>query len=160
MTTRTYSASPEVYTARWRQVNTPELIDAVPVRISVGGPRFLPRGQAQAFAFIRELAPLGLLHVDDWLEFTERYRRRLDEHRPESIQARFDELRQLHPGQALALMGFEDLRVRGEWCHRLVFAEWWKDRTGNVIADLQHVRLGEIALDVPPQARLTAKGAR
>lgn len=40
-------------------------------------------------------------------------------------------------GKPVVLCCYEDVRKPGEWCHRLVFAEWWFKRTGEKIIELQ-----------------------
>lgn len=37
----------------------------------------------------------------------------------------------------IVLCCYEDVRIPDEWCHRLVFAEWWQARTGMAIPELQ-----------------------
>ena len=39
-------------------------------------------------------------------------------------------------GKDVVLCCFEDVRKPNEWCHRLVFAEWWSLRTGENIPEL------------------------
>ena len=39
-------------------------------------------------------------------------------------------------GKPVVLCCYEDVRKPGEWCHRLVFAEWWLQRTGEMIEEL------------------------
>ena len=39
-------------------------------------------------------------------------------------------------GKPVVLCCYEDVRKPNEWCHRLVFAEWWMSRTGEVIEEL------------------------
>ena len=57
-----YSASPAVYTYRWAGVKSlPPTV--VPVRISLGGPRFIPG--AARFPAIDELMPRGLFDLDE-----------------------------------------------------------------------------------------------
>ena len=36
----------------------------------------------------------------------------------------------------LVLLCFEDLSKPGEWCHRRIFADWWKDITGDHVREL------------------------
>jgi integrase len=139
MTSTAYSASPAVYTDRWAAVRG-RRADVVPVRISLGGPRFIPG--AAAFPAITELMPAGRLFSLHGAEFDRRFRDRLDTIGVDAIQARFDELHAEHGGRPLVLCCFEDVTKPGGACHRETFAAWWRDRTGAVILDLQHVELG------------------
>jgi len=42
----------------------------------------------------------------------------------------------LDMGKDVVLCCYEDVRKPNEWCHRLVFAEWWNEKTGWVIEEL------------------------
>ena len=50
--------------------------------------------------------------------------------------------RLLHPitqqagDHRLVLLCFEDLSKPGEWCHRSIFATWWKEVTGDEVREL------------------------
>jgi hypothetical protein len=39
-------------------------------------------------------------------------------------------------GEALALLCFEDVHA-GQVCHRRMFAQWWEERTGQRVEELQ-----------------------
>lgn len=39
-------------------------------------------------------------------------------------------------GKDVVLCCYEDVRKPNEWCHRLVFAEWWYEKTGEKIEEL------------------------
>lgn len=140
-----YSASPHVYTCRWSSLKgLPSFV--LPVRISIGKPRFIPG--ADEFPAIHELMPYGILGVDDQADFTKRFRHRLHRKTPQVIQERFDHLHARYDGRPLVLLCYEDLTKVDQWCHRTIFREWWRDKTGAIIHDLQHVDLltGEIAV--------------
>ena len=40
-------------------------------------------------------------------------------------------------GKDIVFCCYEDVRKPGEWCHRLVFAEWWYEKTGVRIEELR-----------------------
>jgi len=42
----------------------------------------------------------------------------------------------LENGKDVVLCCYEDVRKPNEWCHRLVFAEWWYEKTGQKIDEL------------------------
>lgn len=133
-----YSASPAVFTYRWACVKAlPPTV--VPVRISLGGPRFI--AGAARFPAIHELMPRGLFRVDDRAEFTRRFFARLDTIGVDVVQQRFDELHAAFGDRPLALCCFEDLTRPREWCHRRTWADYWRQRTGAVVHDLQFVEL-------------------
>lgn len=134
-----------LFTGRYATVRAvpPGLI--VPVRTSVGVPRFVPG--ARSFPAIEELMPYGLLKVTDLEEFTWRYRRRLDRH-ADAIDARLAELHRGHPGRPLVLCCFEDLRT--SWCHRRVWASWHAERTGVAVEEFTAARLHDLLHPPPP----------
>jgi hypothetical protein len=39
-------------------------------------------------------------------------------------------------GMPAVLLCFEDLREPGNWCHRRLFADWWREQTGHDIPEL------------------------
>ena len=124
-----------VYTARYRNV---ALLSGryAPVRITLGTPRF--RLGYTLVGEIRDLAPpRALFHIETREEFEPRYREHLDRIGVEAIVAQLAALHQ-RTGQDLALLCFERVD-QGDWCHRLCFSAWWKDRTGIVIEELPEV---------------------
>lgn len=135
-----FSASPDVYTGHWgsHRVWPPGI---VPVRISIGLPRFLP-DITNSSAAINDLMPWGLFKIADREEFTRRFRHRLHVKGPDLIQQQFDYLLEAYTPRSLMLCCYENLHKPGEWCHRRTFARWWHDKTGQVIHDLQMVELG------------------
>lgn len=42
----------------------------------------------------------------------------------------------LDAGKDVVLCCYEDVRKPDEWCHRLVFAEWWYEKTGQKVEEL------------------------
>lgn len=42
----------------------------------------------------------------------------------------------LDAGRDVILCCYEDVRKSGEWCHRLVFTEWWCEKTGQKVEEL------------------------
>jgi hypothetical protein len=116
-----------LYTASWRAALAawPE---AQPVRISVGCPR-----EAKDAPFIGALAPYGLFGKDlPPEEFAAGYRERLERYGVEGIRARVDRVAREFPGQVLLLACFERRR---EDCHRGLLADWYEERTGQVIRE-------------------------
>ncbi len=83
------------------------------------------------------LAPTKeLFSINDLETFAPRYKKHLDTIGVESIAKLLKEYKDL--GKDVVLCCYEDVRVEGEWCHRIVFAEWWKERTGEIIPELKN----------------------
>lgn len=110
--------------------------DHYPVGISIGRPRFrlgyMLRDQCYS------LAPKGYMLNMDIEDFRKAYYGKLGEigeGRIINMVNRLDE-RARREGKELVLLCFEDVRVESEWCHRTIFAQWWAEKTGEVIREL------------------------
>ena len=79
--------------------------------------------------------PRALFNVYDREEFTAPYKKHLDKIGLEKISAKLQTY--LERGKDVVLCCYEDVRKPQEWCHRLVFAEWWLEKTGCQINELQ-----------------------
>ena len=121
-----------IYTSRY---SNPELRTGnyTVVGITRGAPKF-PL-QYRLDGNIMYIAPPGYLFNEyDRARFTPSYFRHMDKTGVAIIQ---QILRKYEAkGKPVVLCCFEDVRKPGEWCHRLVFAEWWLSRTGEVIEEL------------------------
>jgi uncharacterized protein (DUF488 family) len=100
------------------------------VGITVGKPQW---PLAYTPVYLLELAPWGLLGIDDDGEFTRRYLERLDRVGVDRIARQLDAISRDHEGRGLVLLCYEPA---GEFCHRRVFARWWEEQTGEVIPEL------------------------
>ena len=123
-----------VYTARYSNPAV-EQSGLVPVRITVGHPRF--RLRYELGGFIRELAPFGLRSVSDPDEFDQRYIAQLDALGADAIRKLLQAVSDVNGGRDLVLLCFEDLRDPSKHCHRTTFAEWWHQRTGEQVVELE-----------------------
>lgn len=103
----------------------------VPVRISVGAPKFWPG--SESFPTVKALCPYGLLGIADDDLFVSAYCERLDKYGVESIAEALRGIQDAYPNRPLALLCFEDLDH--DWCHRRVFADWWQRNTGKEIPE-------------------------
>ena len=107
-----------------------------PVGISIGKPRF------NMGYVIREqcysLAPKGyMLHMEKD-PYVKEYIKKIEDIGTEKI---IDMVRQMDKvaqsnGEELVLLCFEDVRIPEGWCHRRLFADWWKEKTGESIEEL------------------------
>jgi hypothetical protein len=102
----------------------------VAIRISVGHPRWkLPYQVAGA---IPGLAPDRAWIGIERAEYDPLYRAKLDAAGVEKIRA---EIRALTDERPAVLLCFESL-MDGAWCHRRIFADWWQEKTGEIVAEL------------------------
>lgn len=84
---------------------------------------------------IIQIAPPGYLwNENDRARFREPYFRHLEKSGYPVIGAIIQSY--LDEGKDVVLCCYEDVRKPGEWCHRLVFAEWWYEKTGQKIEEL------------------------
>ncbi|MEX2646083.1 MAG: DUF488 family protein [Gaiellaceae bacterium] len=120
-----------VATSRYQAADLIRRSGRAPVGITVGRPKF--RLGCELAGTVRMLAPVGLLQVDDEAEFTRLYRERLDRVGVQKIAARLEELAAAAGAQGVVLLCFESA---GEFCHRRVFAGWWRAQTGTSVSEL------------------------
>lgn len=103
-------------------------------RISVGAPRW--KLGYQIAGAIPALTPKGLRHIKDVDTFRPLYYARLDSFGVEKIRKELQYFESF--GKPVVLLCFEDLRLGDPvWCHRKLFADWWKDKTGEIITELE-----------------------
>ena len=119
-----------IYTARYQN---PELKKGLylPVRISMGTPAW-KLGYTIA-GEIRDLMPFGL-KGKGYEDFRREYASKLDKIGMGKIKL---QLSRFQDGcNNVVLLCYEDVRKQGTWCHRTMFAEWWKERTGEPVEEL------------------------
>ncbi len=123
-----------IYTSRFAN---PELKSGqyTAVRISVGSPRW--KLSYPIAGAISELMPKGIFgkYDNDKAAFEAEYRKRLSCIGVAYIRKILQQYEQL--GKDVVLLCFEDVRKGDDdWCHRIMFAEWWKEQTGEIIPEL------------------------
>lgn len=123
----------KIYTSRYQN---PELQSEnyTVIGITRGAPKF-PLKYSLSGNII-EFAPPGYLFNEyDRAVFTPKFFAHLDRM---GIEQAKNLLRPyLSFKKDIVLCCYEDVRIPNEWCHRLVFAEWWGSRTGIAIPELQ-----------------------
>lgn len=124
----------QIATSRYLNRQAIEESGLAPVATSVGRPRF--RLGYELAASVGMLAPHGLRHVDDEGEFTPRYRERLDRFGVEAIRQTLAAIADGAGAPGVVLLCFEDVAREGVWCHRRVFAAYWRERTGQEVREL------------------------
>lgn len=106
------------------------------VGIVRGLPRF--RLKYQLAGNIRQIAPPGYLwNENDRDRFTPKYFHHMDQQSMNAIRAILNDY--LSKGRDVVLCCYEDVRIPDEWCHRLVFAEWYEEKTGIKIEELPDI---------------------
>ncbi len=106
------------------------------VGISVGKPKFALgyelREQCYTLAPRYNMLKLGIE------PYKEAYYKKLNETGSDNVVRLVRKLEEeaKEEGKALVLLCFEDIRKEGQWCHRRLFAEWWFDKVGEEIREL------------------------
>ena len=122
-----------IFTSRY---SNPELRSGkyTAVRISLGTPKWTLGYHLDAE--MPDLMPFGLLHKFDlYKDFERAYFARLDQKGVQRILSQLQRFESL--GKDVVLLCYEDIRKGpDDWCHRRTFAEWWQQRTGEVIPEL------------------------
>lgn len=117
----------------------------VRVGITVGKPHRIKYSLA---AIVSPLAPHGrLFEMTDPDEFIPLYVERLVSHGVAQLGGILANISQANGGGDLVLLCYEDCRydeegLLNDWCHRLVFAAWWYEQTGEPVLDVEHLRQG------------------
>lgn len=120
----------KIYTNRYRDF-TPS--QGIPVRITYGSPRWrLPYTIA---ASAKTVTPGRWFMEGTDEEFTERYRAMLESHGGARIRTELETISQLNGGKDIVLLCFDD--VSKGLCHRTIFAQWWQEKTGEEVKELQ-----------------------
>lgn len=123
---------PKVYTSRYAN---PELAagDYTVVGVTRGAPKFALKYNLSGN--IIQIAPPGWLFSENNRErFTPQYFWHMEKTGVTRIKDILEQYLAL--GKDVVLCCYEDVRKQDEWCHRLVFAEWWETKTGIRIVEL------------------------
>lgn len=125
-----------IYTARYsnKRLRSGEYF---PVGISLGTPKF-PLGyelKDKCYA----LAPKGFMLKMEYGPYREAYFKKLEDIGTDKIIGIVQRLdaRAQEEDKSLVLLCYEDIRKPENWCHRTLFAEWWQEKTGEVIMELE-----------------------
>jgi hypothetical protein len=122
--------SVQLFTCRYQRFQ-PTM--GLPVRTTVGYPRFLKYDLAGHARLISPTWPMLTLDYDSYLA---RYRLLLDEAGVDAIRGELEAIAADHDHQRLVLLCFDDLSEPDGWCHRRMFADWWTQHTGEPIPEL------------------------
>ncbi|WP_432034030.1 hypothetical protein, partial [Streptomyces antibioticus] len=102
--------------------------------ITRGAPRF--KLSYKLTQSVRELAPRAEYFSQPRPAFTTAYRADLDALGAARVAALLEAVAAEAGDHRLVLLCFEDLADPTLWCHRRIFAAWWKDITGDEVREL------------------------
>jgi hypothetical protein len=123
---------PQIFTSRYFAEDVLSTGEVVPVRVSYEAP-IVPLGyplEETAEILLPEFAMLG-----EWNHFCQTYLHKLEVLGVERIGEELSAISVRHDGRPLALLDYEDL-TRGLRNHRIVFSQWWEQRTGQAVLEL------------------------
>lgn len=122
----------KIYTSRF---SNPELRTGnyTVVGIVRGLPKF-PLKYPLAGNIIQCAPPGYLFNVYDRAEFTPKYFQHMNRTGIWKVNQLLEQY--LSYGKDVVLCCYEDVREENEWCHRLVFAEWYEKQTGIKVCEL------------------------
>lgn len=123
---------PTLFTSRYLAEDVLASGEVVPVRVSYEAP-IVPLAyplEETAELLVPEFAMLG-----EWHHLCQSYRRKLDMLGVERIGKELREISDRHGGRGLVLLDYEDL-TRGLRNHRIIFGQWWEERTGRRVYEL------------------------
>jgi hypothetical protein len=106
----------------------------VPVRTSIGMPRFSPGYDVTAK--LMDLAPAYVMLKMPKDEYQGVYRARLERVGVDVLRMQMRSICEAQQNDHLIFLCFENLGEPGTWCHRRMFAEWWEEKTGEKVEEL------------------------
>jgi hypothetical protein len=99
------------------------------IGISIGKNRW-----AKVDIYLTNIAPTwDMVKLTDQEVYRKLYFEKLDTVGVDNIRESFESISSEKP---LVLLCYENISKPGQWCHRTMFAEWWKEKTGEVIEEL------------------------
>ncbi len=132
-----------IYTARYQNRNVAD-DKFVKVAITVGLPKF-QLGYELA-GRIKELAPWSLMNEHNHEVFVVKYTECLDRIGVRRIRERLLEFEQ--EGKDTVLLCYENIE-ENKHCHRRAFADWWREKTGELIDELPEAKeVRQLAVEV------------
>jgi hypothetical protein len=117
----------------------------IPVKTSVGKPRF--KLSYEIHAEMKTLAPRYNMLKMPYDEYRYRYEKLLAAATAPRLDDQFKMLMRTYKkyGDRLVLLCFEDVIEKGDWCHRRMFAKWWKTTTLRDVPELYlNLQTGQI----------------
>jgi hypothetical protein len=124
----------ELFTNRYQKAQPSQ---GLMVRTTLGAPRFKLRYELDGN--LPQLAPSRDIFRKPYGEFRTAYRRHLHILGPKHILEAIEAIRKASSRpdeQRMVLLCFDDLSKEGAWCHRTMFAEWWLEKTGEEVREL------------------------
>lgn len=118
----------------------------LPVGIVLGFPEWPTPAERRN---VDALAPLPWMRGVKGDQFRAYYRKHLDGLGPEKIREAIRAV--AGDAEVVVLLCYEDLRKPESSCHRRMFAEWWKEKTGEEVEEVVEVAAEEPG---PKQLRL------
>jgi len=119
------------FTSRYQSV-IPRQWEGVSARISYGRPRWKLQYE---LAVVPSLVPTKQMVFGgiSELEYRIDYREQLLDHGTRKIEREIEAVAQ---GRPVVLLCFCDMSRPNAFCHRRVFADWWKQQTGQDVREL------------------------
>jgi len=126
----------QLATSRYQAASLIVASGLVPVRITLGHPRFKLGYELGGTVML--LAPSReLLFKQGDFDFDTVYRAELDRVGLDAVQGALSDVSAGHEDRGLVLLCFEDVvKLGGLSCHRRSFAHWWYEQTGQVVPEL------------------------
>jgi hypothetical protein len=126
----------DLATSRYQAADLIEASGRAAVGITLGYPRWKLR--YPVVANLRQLAPTReMIRVDDARLFDQMYRDRLGDLGIAEARRLLRDCVERANNEHLILACYEDLTKPGLRCHRRLFANWWMERTGEIVPELE-----------------------
>lgn len=125
-----------VYTSRY---GNPELKTGAyyVVGITLGKPKFNLGYEENGHCYM--LAPDRNMMGMEKEEYLPLYIKKLERLGVESIKNFLRNVKSSAKGKDVVLVCYEDIRNPTQWCHRRMLADWWEEKTGEKLEELELV---------------------
>jgi hypothetical protein len=119
----------KIYTSRFSNRKLKDT-EGIKTRISMGKPKWNVGYELEA---CKVLMPFGIPWNDN---FEKEYRLHLEAIGVQAIKNELNRLSEKNGNKDIILLCYEDVN-KGKSCHRRMFANWWFERTGEEIEELE-----------------------
>ena len=125
----------------------------IPVRASLGFPRYKLHYTIPQGAFVRDIAPSRAYWNEPFEEFQRQYWAQLDRRGLGAVSDQLHAIVEANHGDTAVVLCFENL-TKKPFCHRTMFAAWWTGHTGDEVLELGAVPRRSGGTGEAPQATL------
>lgn len=110
----------------------------IPIRASLGYPRYKLHYEIPPRAFVKDIAPSRAYWNEPYEAFQAAYWAQLDRRGLRAISDQLYQIVEANGGDTAVVLCFENL-TKKPFCHRTMFGLWWTAKTGDDVVELGSV---------------------